>query len=86
MEEVSRETSVFLVVGVVERAGGTLYCTIVFIDPIEGYMGKHRKLMPTGTERLIWGQGNASTLPIIEADFGTADQPLSAKISASICW
>ena len=86
MEDVSRETGVFLVVGVIERAGGTLYCTIVFIDSIKGYMGKHRKLMPTGTERLIWGQGNGSTLPVIEADFGTAGQPLNAKISASICW
>lgn len=87
MESVSRETGVFLVVGVIERDGGTLYCTVVFIDPSKGYMGKHRKLMPTGSERLIWGQGDASTLPIVEKDFGAAaDQPLKAKISATICW
>jgi hypothetical protein len=56
METISRDTGVFLVVGVIERDNGTLYCTVVFIAP-EGYITKHRKLMPTGTERLIWGQG-----------------------------
>jgi predicted amidohydrolase len=46
------------VVGVVERDGGTLYCTALFFSP-EGYLGKHRKLMPTGAERLIWGSATA---------------------------
>ena len=86
MERLSRETGVFLVVGVIERENGTLYCTIVFIDPTKGYLGKHRKLVPTAVERLVWGQGDASTLPIIQKDFGIADQPLNAKITAAICW
>ncbi|KAF5376023.1 hypothetical protein D9615_007721 [Tricholomella constricta] len=86
MEAVSRETGVFLVVGVIERDGGTLYCTVVFVDPVEGYIGKHRKLMPTGSERLIWGQGDGSTLPVPEKDFGSAERPLKAKMSATICW
>ncbi|KAF5375046.1 hypothetical protein D9758_000369 [Tetrapyrgos nigripes] len=56
IENVSNKTGVFLIVGVIERGGNTLYCTIVFVDPVEGYVGKHRKLMPTAMERLIWGQ------------------------------
>jgi predicted amidohydrolase len=53
---ISKETGVFLVVGIIEREKGTLYCTAIFVDPEEGYIGKHRKLQPTGPERLIWGQ------------------------------
>ncbi|RDB23399.1 Bifunctional nitrilase/nitrile hydratase NIT4B [Hypsizygus marmoreus] len=83
IEAVSSETGVFLVVGIIERDAGTLYCTAVFVDPTKGYVGKHRKLMPTGTERLIWGQGDETTLPVVEATFGTW---VRAKISATICW
>ncbi|KII93875.1 hypothetical protein PLICRDRAFT_36097 [Plicaturopsis crispa FD-325 SS-3] len=87
VEEISRETQVFLVVGVIERDGGTLYCTAIFVDPVEGYVGKHRKLAPTGTERLIWGQGNGSTLPVLTREFSkTPGQSVKAKISATICW
>ncbi|KAF8064065.1 carbon-nitrogen hydrolase [Lyophyllum atratum] len=86
IEAISRDTDVFLVVGVIERGGGTLYCTIVFVDPLKGYIGKHRKLMPTGTERLVWGQGDGTTLPVIEKDFGTAEKPSNVKMSATICW
>lgn len=57
LETISRETEVFLVVGVIERDQGTLYCTVVFVSPDDGYIGKHRKLMPTAMERVIWGQG-----------------------------
>ncbi|KAG5634408.1 hypothetical protein H0H81_002081 [Sphagnurus paluster] len=86
VEAVSRETGVFLVVGVIERDGGTLYCTVVFVDPELGYVGKHRKLMPTGVERLIWGQGDGSTLPVLEKEFGVLGKAVKAKISATICW
>jgi predicted amidohydrolase len=101
MESVARETGVFLVVGVIERDIGTLYCTVVFIAPVVGYVAKHRKLMPTGSERLIWGQGkpfllvsmyallhlsgDGSTLPVLEHTFQTAN-PITTKISAAICW
>jgi predicted amidohydrolase len=56
LEAIAKETNIFLVVGVIERDNGTLYCTAVFVSP-QGYVGKHRKLMPTASERLIWGQG-----------------------------
>lgn len=92
IESISRDTGIFLVVGVIERDGGTLYCTVIFVDPAAGYLSKHRKLMPTGTERLIWGLGDASTLPIIEKSFTRKSQDarehsdVKAKITATICW
>lgn len=56
IEEISKETGVFLVVGIIERDGGTLYCTAIFVDSEQGYVAKHRKLQPTALERVIWGQ------------------------------
>jgi nitrilase len=69
---------VFVVVGVIERFGATLYCTALMIDPIVGLVGIHRKLMPTGTERLIWGFGDGSTI-------GTAESP-AGRLGTVICW
>ncbi|KAJ7169791.1 carbon-nitrogen hydrolase [Mycena filopes] len=86
IEAISKDTGVFLVVGVIERQGGTLYCTALFIDPLEGLLGKHRKLLPTAAERLIWGQGDGSTLPVFERTFSQSDTHVTAKISAAICW
>ena len=45
IEEVSNQTGIFLVVGVIEKDGGTLYCTAIFVDPKEGLLAKHRKLV-----------------------------------------
>lgn len=78
LEGLATRTGVFLVVGVIERGGSTLYCTAVFIDPERGYVGKHRKLMPTASERLIWGQGDGSTLTVADTAAG--------KVGAAICW
>jgi nitrilase len=80
-EELSRaakESGVYLVVGVIEREIGTLYCTVVFLAPDGTFLGKHRKLMPTAMERLIWGFGDGSTLPVYDTPLG--------KIGAVICW
>jgi nitrilase len=63
---------------VVEREGGTLYCTALFFGPDGALLGKHRKLMPTALERLVWGQGDGSTLTVLHTDIG--------KIGAVICW
>ena len=85
IEAISKEYDIFLVVGVVERDGGTLYCTAVFIDPLRGFIAKHRKLVPAAMERIIWGQGGRDTLPVIEKEFsGTTST--KTKISATICW
>lgn len=74
----AREHGVFLVIGVIERDGGTLYCTALFFSPDGVLLGKHRKLMPTAMERLIWGFGDGSTLPVFDTPLG--------KIGAVICW
>lgn len=87
IEAVSKETGVFVVMGVVERAGDTLYCTVIFVDPTEGLVGKHRKLMPTGAERLIWGMGDGTTLPVLEKTFSSlGTEVVTTKISATVCW
>jgi nitrilase len=74
----ARANRVYLVVGVVERDRGTLYCTVLFFDPSGGYLGKHRKLMPTASERLVWGFGDGSTMPVFETPLG--------RLGAVICW
>lgn len=78
LAELSRRIGSIIVVGVIERGGNTLYCTALFLTPEGGLVAKHRKLMPTGSERLIWGMGDGSTMPVIESDFG--------RIGAAICW
>ena len=74
----SARTGATLVLGVIERAGSSLFCTAVFITPEAGVCAKHRKLMPTGTERLIWSLGDGSTMPVVDSGFG--------KLGAAICW
>lgn len=80
--KIAKSNSVYLIVGIIERDnksnGGTLYCSMVYFDPDGNYLGKHRKLKPTGSERLIWGEGDGSTLTVIETPFG--------KIGGLICW
>lgn len=72
------ELKLFIVVGVIERAGSTLYCTVLYFGPEGTLLGKHRKLMPTAAERYIWGQGDGSTLPVFDTSVG--------KVGAVICW
>ena len=74
----ARANNIYLIIGVVERDGGTLYCTVLFFAPDGNYLGKHRKLMPTASERLVWGFGDGSTMPVFDTPLG--------KIGAVICW
>ncbi|KAJ6785715.1 hypothetical protein PWT90_06257 [Aphanocladium album] len=82
LEKIAAETGVFLVVGLIERAGGTLYCAVVYVCPREGMLGKRRKVMPTGTERLIWGQGSPATLRAVS----TTIRGVRVNLAAAICW
>src|SRR5512136_2413841 len=80
--EAAREANAYLAVGVIERdsyfSRGTLYCTLLYFGPSGRLLGTHRKLKPTAAERLIWGEGDGSTLTVVETEFG--------KIGGLICW
>jgi len=67
-----------IVTGVIERDGGTLYCTILHFDEKGMLIGRRRKLMPTASERLIWGMGDGSTLDVVDTPLG--------RIGSVICW
>jgi len=67
-----------VVVGVIERAGHTLYCTALLFSGDGTLLGHHRKLVPTGTERLIWGQGDGSDVAVVGTDLG--------RVGMAICW
>lgn len=76
--DIARDAGLWLIGGVVERDEATLYCTVTFHAPDGSLAGKHRKVMPTGSERLIWGFGDGSTLGAVETPWGRA--------GAAICW
>ncbi len=74
------ETGTYLVIGVQEREphGATIYNTTLYFGPDGSLLGKHRKLMPTGSERTVWGMGDGATLPVIDTPYG--------RLSGLICW
>ncbi|MGX4261944.1 carbon-nitrogen hydrolase family protein [Clostridioides difficile] len=78
----AQEAGVYLSMGITERDGNdincTLYCTNLFFSPEGKLIGKHRKLKPTGTERCIWGEGDGSTLTVVDTPYG--------KMGSLICW
>ena len=80
--EAAQAANAYVVMGVIERdgdfSGGTLYCTTLYFGPDGALLGKHRKLKPTGSERLIWGEGDGSTLAAFDTPLG--------KIGGLICW
>ena len=78
MAEAARARGAWIVIGVIERDGGTLYCTALMFSPQGELAAKHRKLMPTAMERIIWGFGDGTTIPVIETGIG--------KLGAVICW
>ena len=76
--EAARAAGVYLAVGVNEIAGGTLYNTLLYLGPDGELAGTHRKLMPTGGERTVWGYGDGSTLGVVPTPFGV--------VGGLICW
>ena len=82
VEKIARETGVFLVVGVVEKAGGSLYCAVIYVDPARGCIGKRRKVMPTAAERIVWAQGQPETLRAVTTVF----RGVKVTLAAAVCW
>jgi len=80
--EAARAANAYLCVGVIERdtqfSRATLYCTLLYFGPDGRLLGKHRKLKPTASERLIWGEGDGSTLTVLDTPRGV--------IGGLICW
>jgi nitrilase len=74
----ARDADAYVVIGVNERDGATLYNTVLYFAPEGTLLGAHRKLMPTGAERLVWGQGDGSTLSVFDTPFG--------RIGGLTCW
>ncbi|NLW16530.1 MAG: carbon-nitrogen hydrolase family protein [Firmicutes bacterium] len=74
------KAKVYLSIGIIEKeeCTGTLYCTTLYFGPDGSLLGKHRKLKPTASERLIWGEGDGSTLTVIDTPYG--------KMGGLICW
>jgi len=77
--KIAATNNVWLVIGVVERGNsGSLYCTILYFNNKGSLVGKHRKLKPTGAERVIWAEGDGSDIQVYESPIG--------KIGGLICW
>ena len=78
--EIARTHGVWLVVGVEEREqhGGTIYDTVLYFSAEGALVDRHRKLVPTGSERTVWGMGDGSTLRAVDTPFG--------RIGGLICW
>jgi nitrilase len=78
LAKAAAQHKMYVVTGIIERDGGTLYCTAVYLGPDGRVLGKHRKLMPTALERLVWGFGDGSTIEAVDTPYG--------KLGAVICW
>ncbi len=75
---IAREYGCYLAIGVNERDGGTIYNTLLYFGPDGAFLAKHRKLVATGGERIVWGSGDGSTLAVIDTPFG--------RVGGLICW
>ncbi|MEM9835464.1 MAG: carbon-nitrogen hydrolase family protein [Bacteroidota bacterium] len=80
LEKLAAETNAYLVIGVTERVSltGSLYCSMLYLSPTHGFLGVHRKIKPTGTERLVWHEADGASL----VTFATA----VGKLGGLICW
>ncbi|MCC7410047.1 MAG: carbon-nitrogen hydrolase family protein [Gammaproteobacteria bacterium] len=76
--QAARAANANVVIGINERAAGTLYNTLLFIARDGEILGRHRKLQPTHVERTIWGRGDGSDLQVFRTDVGA--------VGGLICW
>jgi nitrilase len=80
LEKLAQELNIYLVIGITEKnkTSGSLYCSMLYISPKAGFMGVHRKIKPTGTERLIWAESDGTDLVSFDTEIG--------KLGGLICW
>ncbi len=80
LEKLSKSENVYLVIGATEKenTSGSLYCSMLYISPTDGLLGVHRKIKPTGTERVIWGEADGESLVSFDTKIG--------KLGGLICW
>lgn len=80
LSNMAKENEVFLAIGITERdfISGTLYCSLAYYAPSGELVGVHRKIKPTGVERLIWGESDGKDLVTFDTKIG--------KLGGLICW
>ncbi len=80
LEKLSKKCNTYLVMGVTEKMkdNGSLYCSMLYISPETGLLGTHRKIKPTGTERVIWAEASGASLTTFQTKIGT--------LGGLICW
>jgi len=76
----SKNHNIYLIVGITEKQenNNSLYCSMVYISPTDGFLGVHRKIKPTGTERVIWAEAAGESLVTFDTKIG--------KLGGLICW
>ena len=80
LEAIAAKFQLYLVLGVTEKQAqnGSLYCSMLYISPTNGLLGVHRKIKPTGQERIIWGESDGRDLVTFDTQIG--------KLGGLICW
>lgn len=78
LEAMARAHDVYVVLGVTEREGGSMYCSTLYLSPTDGLLAVHRKLKPTGSERVFWGEGAGAGLVVVQTRIG--------RLGGLICW
>ncbi|MBN1250942.1 MAG: carbon-nitrogen hydrolase family protein [Bacteroidales bacterium] len=80
LEKISAENDAYIIIGVTEKnkTSGSLYCSLLYISPTKGLLGVHRKIKPTGQERVIWAEDSGASLFTCSTKIG--------KLGGLICW
>jgi nitrilase len=80
LEDLSKTQNVYLVIGVTEKQqlNGSLFCSMLYISPNVGLLGVHRKIKPTGSERIVWAEDSGKSLVSFDTQIG--------RLGGLICW
>lgn len=80
LENIIKENDAYIIMGATEKdaVNGSLYCAMLYFSPEKGYLGSHKKIKPTGVERLIWAEAAGESLITIDSKIG--------MLGGLICW